>query len=313
MIRARLPDSAAVERVKVLVVGDVMLDRYWHGGVDRVSPEAPVPVVRIERDDCRLGGAGNVALNARSLGADVTLLGLVGKDAAGEEISRLVTSNSIGNEIITDELSETIVKLRVIARRQQIVRVDFESLPSAPGLLSLAKQFSRLCTEHQIIVFSDYGKGTLTAVDHLINEGSKAGALTLVDPKGCDYSRYSGANVVTPNLHELSLVVGRWHDETDLERRAQSLRRSLNVQAILLTRSEQGMTLFSDRGRCDVAANARAVADVTGAGDTALATFAVMLGAGLEMHDAMEWSNRAAGLVVEKFGTSSITVQELTI
>ncbi|MBP8278583.1 MAG: bifunctional heptose 7-phosphate kinase/heptose 1-phosphate adenyltransferase, partial [Propionivibrio sp.] len=229
---------ADLSSVRLLIVGDVMLDRYWFGDVSRISPEAPVPVVKVERCEERPGGAANVARNAAALGARVALLSLVGKDEAGESLARLVAEGGIDASLHVDEGVSTTVKLRVIGRQQQLLRIDFENRPSHEVLRAKLKEFAERLPECDAVVFSDYGKGGLTHIGEMIQLARAAGKVVLVDPKGDDYSAYRGATIITPNRSEMREVVGRWRDEADLERRATELRERLELGALLVTRSE---------------------------------------------------------------------------
>jgi rfaE bifunctional protein kinase chain/domain len=236
--RAPVLDPASLRRVRLLVVGDVMLDRYWFGDVERISPEAPVPVVRIATTEERLGGAANVARNITALGARAGLLSVVGNDEPGRAVAGLLRRSEVADYLHVDETLATTVKLRVIGRRQQIARIDFESAPLAEVLAAHFQQFQKLLDMHDLVVLSDYGKGGLAHIARMIEAARSAGRAVVVDPKGDDYSRYAGATLITPNRAELREVVGRWRDEADLERRAQKLRADLQLQALLLTRSE---------------------------------------------------------------------------
>jgi rfaE bifunctional protein kinase chain/domain len=306
-----LLDRERLSRSRVLVVGDAMLDRYWFGEVERISPEAPVPVVRVQREEDRLGGAANVALNVQALGARATLLTVVGSDDAGRRLAALLDRHGIATLLGKDPALYTIVKLRVIGRSQQLVRVDFESQPDHEVLERLLLDYERELPAHDAVLFSDYGKGGLTHIARMIGMARAHGKPVLVDPKGEDYERYAGATVVTPNRAELAQVIGRWRGEAELEAAAHSLRERLQLQALLLTRSEEGMSLFDDQGRLDVHAQARQVFDVTGAGDTVIATIAACVAAGMAVRDALPLANRAAGIVVGRFGTASVTAEEL--
>ncbi|MGB3288046.1 MAG: D-glycero-beta-D-manno-heptose-7-phosphate kinase [Burkholderiaceae bacterium] len=304
--------AEAVRRVKVLVAGDIMLDRYWFGEVDRISPEAPVPVVRVARREDRLGGAANVARNIVALGAQASLLGVVGGDEAGAKVAALAREAGINSCLVTDDTSPTTLKMRVLGRQQQLLRVDFEEGPGAPCLDRLDALARQLVAQHDMLVLSDYAKGALSRVEVLIAAAREAGVPVLVDPKGHLYQRYLGATVITPNRSEMQEAVGRWKDEDDLERRAQALRTELGLEALLVTRSEQGMTLFTAEGRKHTDAHAHEVFDVSGAGDTVLAALAVTRAAGLPWFDAVSWANRAGGVVVGKLGTSVVTAGELS-
>ena len=301
----------SIIHARILVVGDVMLDRYWFGACDRISPEAPVPVVMVQRQEERPGGAANVAKNVASLSAQAGVITVVGRDDAGTRLASLLAAEGIRTHLQVDDRLATTVKLRVIARQQQLARLDFESTPDGEILAALLGEFERLIGEYDVIVMSDYGKGGLTHVARMIELARAAGKAVLVDPKGDDYSRYAGATLITPNRSELRQVVGRWTSEADLEKRAQELRRDLSLQALLLTRSEEGMTLFTDAGAWSVPAQAREVFDVSGAGDTVIAVMATMIAAGASLREAVEVANRAGGIVVGKLGTASVSYTEL--
>lgn len=295
----------------MLVVGDVMLDRYWFGDVKRISPEAPVPVVRINRREERLGGAANVARNAAALGVETSLLGVVGQDEAGDIVEDLLRQSQINSCLNRDAQISTIIKLRVIGRQQQLLRVDFEEAPSEEALRDKLSQYHVLLPDHDVIILSDYAKGSLVNVRDMITAASALHKTILVDPKGSDFSRYSGASVLTPNRAELSQVIGEWKSEAELTEKAQNLRRSLQVHALLVTRSEEGMTLYTEKLVHHVATMAREVFDVSGAGDTVIATLGAMLASGRNLVEAVEIANRAAGIVVGKLGTATVTHQEL--
>ena len=263
---------AQLANAKVLVVGDVMLDRYWYGAVDRISPEAPVPVVRISREENRLGGCANVAFNAVSVGAQASLLSVVGDDEASHLLQDLIAKSGITPHFGRDDQLKTTVKLRVIGRQQQLLRVDFENTPQNEVLSSQTQQFMQLLPDHPVVLFSDYGKGGLAHITDMIAAARKANKAVLIDPKGSDFSRYAGASCITPNRAELQQVVGAWTSEEELKSKVNHLRKELKIDAVLLTRSEEGMTLFDDQGATHIAAQAREVFDVTGAGDTVIAT-----------------------------------------
>jgi rfaE bifunctional protein kinase chain/domain len=295
----------------VLVVGDVMLDRYWFGDVSRISPEAPVPVVRIERTEERPGGAANVARNCAALGARTGLLSVVGGDEAGDALARLVAGEGVRASLHRDGTLATTVKLRVIGRQQQLLRIDFDTAPSREVLADKLAEFEASLAEYDVLVLSDYGKGGLAHVERMIGLARAQEKLVVVDPKGDDYSRYHGATLVTPNRAELREVVGRWKDEADLTARAQKLRAELGLEALLLTRSEEGMTLYRAAGVQHEPTKAREVYDVSGAGDTVVATLAVLLGAGAPLPEAVRIANHAAGIVVGKLGTAVVRPEEL--
>lgn len=304
----QLPDFRTA---RVLVVGDVMLDRYWFGEVSRISPEAPVPVVHVARTEERPGGAANVARNAAALGAQVGLLSVVGADEAGASLERLVRAEGIRSSLHRDPALATTVKLRVIGRQQQLLRIDFETTPSHEILAGKLAEFEASLGDYDVVVLSDYGKGGLTHIERMIGCARERGTRVLVDPKGDDYARYRGANVLTPNRAELREVVGRWKDEADLAVRAQRLRADLGLDALLVTRSEEGMTLFGPDGTLHEPTKAREVFDVTGAGDTVIATLAAMLATGASLPEAVRVANHAAGIAVGKLGTAVVHPGEL--
>lgn len=301
----------ALDKVRLLVVGDVMLDRYWFGEVARISPEAPVPIVRVEKREARLGGAANVARNAAALGARAGLLGVVGADEAGTEVEQLLAGGGIHSYLKRDEAISTIIKLRVIGRQQQMLRIDFEEPPSDVVLRDKLLQYRALLPDHDVIVLSDYAKGSLVNVSDMIMAARAANKIVMVDPKGDDFTRYTSATVLTPNKGELKRIVGSWNSEEQLTTKAQNLREALLLEALLLTRSEEGMTLYTRDDRFHIPAAAREVFDVSGAGDTVIATMAAMLGAGAGWQEAVQTANRAGGIVVGKLGTATVTRDEL--
>lgn len=305
------PPIPALDQVRLLVVGDVMLDRYWFGEVARISPEAPVPIVRVEKREARLGGAANVARNAAALGAHAGLLGVVGSDEAGTEVEQLLAGGGIHSYLKRDEAISTIIKLRVIGRQQQMLRIDFEEPPSDVVLRDKLLQYRALLPEHDVVVLSDYAKGSLVNVSDMIMAARAANKIVMVDPKGDDFTRYTSATVLTPNKGELKRIVGSWSSEEQLTTKAQNLRESLLLEALLLTRSEEGMTLYTKNDRFHIPAAAREVFDVSGAGDTVIATMAAMLGAGASWQEAVQTANRAGGIVVGKLGTATVTRDEL--
>jgi rfaE bifunctional protein kinase chain/domain len=300
-----------LQRARVLVVGDAMLDRYLFGEVERISPEAPVPVVRVTREEHRLGGAANVALNVKALGPGVTLITVVGDDEPARTLEGLLKTHAVEVILGRDPQLFTCVKLRVIGRAQQLVRVDFEDQPDHEVLADMLSDFARVLPQYDAVLFSDYGKGGLTHIPHMIELARAAGKPVLVDPKGEDYSRYAGATVITPNRSELAQVIGSWRTEAQLEERVQQLRASNRFDGVLVTRSEEGMSLFDSAGHINVPAQAREVFDVTGAGDTVIATLAAMLSCGMSLREAMPIANRAGGIVVGKFGTATVSYEEL--
>ena len=296
---------------RILVVGDVMLDRYWFGDVARISPEAPVPVVKINRQEERLGGAANVARNAAALGANSTLLSVVGADEAGAAVTRLLQADGIHASLHQDATLATIIKLRVIGRQQQLLRIDFETPPSDTVLADKLERFHAMLADYALVILSDYGKGGLTHIEAMIAAANVRGVPVLVDPKGDDFARYRNATLLTPNRSEFRDVAGSWKSDGEFRAKAAALRLELNLKGLLITRSEEGMTLFTAGGVFHQATEAQEVFDVSGAGDTVIATLGVMLAAGLTLEQSVTWANRAAGIVVGKLGTAVVHPQEL--
>ena len=305
-----LPDMSASN---VTVIGDVMLDRFWTGATQRMSPEAPVPVVNVSSQEDRAGGAGNVAVNLAQLGLTVSLVGLCGDDDHARALRRCVEEAGVRWNVMPCA-AETIVKLRVLSRNQQLLRMDFEESLSQHANDLFVGFAAQHLIDADLIVFSDYAKGSLALIESLIARCRSLGKTTLVDPKGHDFDRYRGATVLTPNLTELEAVVGPCQDDATLIAKAETLRSALELEAILVTRSEAGMTLIqAGSAPQHFAASAQEVFDVTGAGDTVIATLAGCLSAGLPMAEAARIANRAAGVVVAKLGTASVTPDELTM
>lgn len=303
-----LPDFG---KTRILIVGDVMLDRYWFGEVSRISPEAPVPIVKIERTEERPGGAANVARNIASLGAVVDLLSVIGDDQAGEQLQKLISEAGVSANLRRDPTISTTVKLRVIGRQQQLLRIDFETTPSREVLADKLLDFGLLLDGCDVVILSDYGKGGLAHIGKMITMARQKGKPVLVDPKGDDYSRYRGATLITPNRAELKQVIGNWSSQAELEVKVQKLRKDLELDALLLTRSEEGMTLFREGSVFNEPASAREVYDVSGAGDTVIAVLAAMLAGGCDLEAAVSVANIAAGIVVGKFGTATVQLAEL--
>ncbi len=306
-----LPTINELSKARVLVVGDVMLDRYWFGNVDRISPEAPVPVVHVQRTEERPGGAANVARNVAALGGSATLLSVVGDDDAGRTLASLLAAENVKTLFHKDPQLPTTVKLRVIGRQQQLIRIDFETPPSHEVLEDKLGEFESLIDAMDVVILSDYGKGGLTHVAKMIETAKRHGKRVLVDPKGDDYSKYRGAALLTPNRGEFREVVGAWRSEKELATKAAMLRAELDLEALLVTRSEEGMSLFLSDSAIHEPTQAREVYDVSGAGDTVIATLGLMLAAGSSMGDAMRIANRAAGVVVGKLGTATVDRREL--
>jgi D-glycero-beta-D-manno-heptose-7-phosphate kinase len=305
------PSKDQLASAQVLIVGDAMLDRYWYGAVERISPEAPVPIVRVTREEERIGAAANVAYNAVSLGAQASFVGVVGDDEPGRKLEALMHASRIAAYLSRDSGLQTTVKLRVIGRAQQLLRLDFENTPDHDVLAAQTETFTRLLPSHHAVLFSDYAKGGLAHVSAMIDLARQAGKPVLIDPKGSDYARYKNATVITPNRAELQQVIGSWSNEEELRTKAQNLRTSLNLDALLFTRSEDGMSLYDADGELHAKAQAREVFDVTGAGDTVIATLASLVAAGLTLRQAMPHANRAGGIVVGKFGTATVSYREL--
>jgi rfaE bifunctional protein kinase chain/domain len=300
------------KNAKVLVVGDVMLDRYWFGEVTRISPEAPVPVLKVDRVDERPGGAANVARNIATLGASCTLLSVVGDDEAGLCLEKLLVQHGNVQALLhRDPTISTTIKLRAVARQQQLLRIDFETQPSHEVLNAKLADFRTKLADADVVVLSDYGKGGLTHIAEMIRLARAAGKPVLVDPKGDDYARYRGATVLTPNRSEFKEVAGGWKNEAELSSKAERLRTELQLDALLVTRSEEGMSLYRANEVLHEPTQTREVFDVSGAGDTVIATLAVMLACGEPWANAVRIANRAAGIVVGKLGTAMVTRDEI--
>lgn len=296
----------------ILVFGDVMLDRYWQGPTSRISPEAPVPVVNIKEREDRAGGAANVALGIATLGAKVKLMGVIGEDENGQIMQSLLNNAGIENHLFTHPSRPTITKLRILSRSQQLIRLDFEESFVGTDLTTLQQNFEQQLSQAKVVVLSDYGKGTLNNPQHLIQAAKAQNIPVLIDPKGTDFERYRGATLITPNLSEFEAVVGACHSDEELINKAQQLIEQFDLQALLITRSEKGMTLVQrNHEPFHQATRAREVFDVTGAGDTVISVLAASLAAGVELPQAMVLANTAAGVVVGKLGTATVTTEEL--
>ncbi|HEX3099081.1 MAG TPA: D-glycero-beta-D-manno-heptose-7-phosphate kinase [Usitatibacter sp.] len=303
-----LPDFS---RARILVAGDVMLDRYWFGDVSRISPEAPVPVVHVKRTEERPGGAANVARNVTALGGGARLLAVTGADEAASSLEKLLAAEKVESSLHRDPQLSTTVKLRVIGQQQQLLRIDFERPPSHEALAAKLDEYERLVDRADAVVLSDYGKGGLEHVQAMIAAARRHGKPVLVDPKGWDYERYRGATLLTPNRAEFREVAGRWTDDADFARRAQKLRADLELEALIVTRSEEGMSLFTAAESRHEPTRAREVFDVSGAGDTVIGVLALMVAAGSGLAAAMRVANHAAGIVVGKLGTAVVHRDEL--
>ena len=300
-----------LSKAKILVVGDVMLDRYWFGQVNRISPEAPVPIAKISHREDRAGGAANVARNISSLGGQATLLSVIGQDEAGDALESLLKENDVNTQLYRDSNISTTVKLRVLSRQQQLLRIDFEEIPTDEILTNKLEIYSKLVSEHDLVILSDYGKGCLRYAEKMIVAARALGKPVLVDPKGSDYSHYKGATLLTPNRMEFQAVAGSWSDEAALTQKAQALRQELQLDALLVTRSEEGMSLYQKDEVLHQPTVARQVFDVSGAGDTVIGTLGLMLAAGYDYEEAISIANRAAGIVVGKLGTAVVSQEEL--
>ena len=300
-----------LSKAKILVVGDVMLDRYWFGQVNRISPEAPVPIAKISHREDRAGGAANVARNISSLGGQATLLSVIGQDEAGAALESLLKENGVNTQLYRDSNISTTVKLRVLSRQQQLLRIDFEEIPTDEILTNKLEIYSKLVSEHDLVILSDYGKGCLRYAEKMIVAARALGKPVLVDPKGSDYSHYKGATLLTPNRMEFQAVAGSWSDEAALTQKAQALRQELQLDALLVTRSEEGMSLYQKDEVLHQPTVARQVFDVSGAGDTVIGTLGLMLAAGYDYEEAISIANRAAGIVVGKLGTAVVSQEEL--
>ena len=305
-------DIPAFNQASVLVVGDIMLDRYWYGPTQRISPEAPVPVVKINQDEDRPGGAANVALNIASMGGKVTLTGITGDDEAASTLEKHLNAMDVACKFDRNSDIPTITKLRVMSRNQQLIRLDFEESMSHVDKSNLVTNVEALVAQHDVMLLSDYAKGTLSDVQQLIKIANKFNVPVLVDPKGTDFSRYQGASIITPNLSEFEAVVGECKNEAEIVAKGSDLLKELDLQAMLVTRSEQGMTLLRrDHEEFHLPTQAKEVYDVTGAGDTVIATLALAVAAQSDYPQASALANIAAGIVVGKLGTSTVSEAEL--
>jgi D-beta-D-heptose 7-phosphate kinase/D-beta-D-heptose 1-phosphate adenosyltransferase len=301
-------------KASVLVAGDVMLDKYWFGPTERISPEAPVPVVHVQASEERAGGGANVAVNLASLGVATRLVAVTGNDEAGDRLVELLDPLGVECRLTRLDGLATVTKLRVLSRNQQLIRLDFETDATRIPAAVLQPSFDAALDGAGAVVISDYGKGSLTPIEPLIRSCRGAGVPVLVDPKGRDFDRYRGATVITPNMAEFEAVVGRCADDSELAEKGHALRRRLNVAWLLVTRSSRGMTLLGPgEGVHHLVAEVREVFDVTGAGDTVIAVAAAGLAAGLSMESAAALSNLAAGLVVRKLGVASVSPSELRL
>ncbi|MBT4835966.1 MAG: bifunctional D-glycero-beta-D-manno-heptose-7-phosphate kinase/D-glycero-beta-D-manno-heptose 1-phosphate adenylyltransferase HldE [Methylococcales bacterium] len=300
------------ENASVLVVGDVMLDRYWYGATSRVSPEAPVPVVSIGKSEERAGGAANVALNISTLGAKSSLLCITGNDAESVALEGLMDKAGVQCHFQKLDGAPTITKLRVMSRHQQLIRLDFEDGFNEVDEALIYQVYEEQIQNHDVIILSDYGKGTIKSIETLIASAKAVGKKTLIDPKGTDFSKYRGATLITPNLLEFETVVGKCHSVQEIEEKGQALIHEIELDALLVTRGECGMTLLQkDQPPHHMPTHAKEVFDVTGAGDTVISVLGAGLSAGLPLPNAVALSNLAAGIVVAKVGTATVSMSEL--
>jgi rfaE bifunctional protein kinase chain/domain len=299
-------------QIKTLVVGDVMLDRYWFGTVDRISPEAPVPVLAVHSEEVRAGGAANVAHNLLALGAQTSLLSVVGDDEAGRQIKQIIDGYGATSNLKIDPQFKTIVKLRMVAQNQQLLRADFDEQPSEEVLAQCLEDYAAALAMADVVILSDYGKGGLKHVATMIEMARSKSTPVIIDPKGDDYSRYIGATLLTPNMKEFEAVVGTAEDEADFVQKAEKLREDLNLDYLLVTRSEKGMSLFAKDGtQTDSPARAIEVYDVSGAGDTVISLMALAIASEFSDQQRLELANTVAGIVVGKLGTAVATIEEV--
>lgn len=298
--------------IRTLVVGDVMLDRYWLGSVNRISPEAPVPIVLVNSTELRVGGAANVAANIRGLGASCNLVSIVGNDDGGRQVLDILERQGVECHIKIDKNCRTTEKLRILGRNQQLLRADFEELPSNTTINSCVTHYEKLISKTDVVILSDYGKGSIREPKKMIQVALKNNIPVVVDPKGSDFSKYAGATLITPNEIELKSVIGIWTSEHDLENRVKELMDKIEVRGLLLTRGEKGMTYFSREGSSiHQEAISIEVYDVSGAGDTVVASIAIGIVSGLTWEEMLFLANVAAGIVIKKLGTSVVTMSEV--
>ncbi|MCT8764862.1 bifunctional D-glycero-beta-D-manno-heptose-7-phosphate kinase/D-glycero-beta-D-manno-heptose 1-phosphate adenylyltransferase HldE [Glaesserella parasuis] len=304
--------SPQFNNAKVLVLGDVMLDRYWFGSTNRISPEAPVPVVKVQENEDRAGGAANVAMNIASLNVPVTLHGLVGNDDAGRALDKLLSEHRIQNQCVAVDSHPTITKLRILSRHQQLLRLDFEEGFHNLDCQALLAKLAAEITAYGALILSDYGKGTLDTVQKMIQIARQANVPVLIDPKGTDFERYRGATLLTPNMSEFEAVAGHCRDEDEIVTKGLKMIADFDLSALLITRSEKGMTLLRpNQDPFHLPTQAKEVYDVTGAGDTVISVLATAIADGRPLEEACYLANAAAGIVVGKLGTSTVSPSEL--
>lgn len=308
-MRFEIPDFSSV---RILVVGDVMLDRYWHGNTSRISPEAPVPILHVRDLQDRAGGAGNVALNLADLGCKVSLLGIIGQDSAGKKLDDILRQAHVNCHLLPYSEVPTIAKIRVLGKNQQLLRLDFEEAIENVDTKELFNVYEAELAQADLVILSDYGKGVLRNVQEFIQAARKRGIPVLIDPKSDDFSIYRQATLITPNLKEFEAVVGKCHDEVELEQKGMKLLKECQLAGLLVTRGEQGMTLLQENAEpLHLAARAREVYDVTGAGDTVISVLGAAIATGQALPEAAAMSNLAAGIVVQKLGAATVSVPEL--
>ncbi len=301
-----------IANTRVLVVGDAMLDRYWYGAVDRISPEAPVPVITVGRCEELPGGAANVARNVRALGARCSLFAASGDDNEADALQRILSEEEVQCVLQRDKLLNTTIKLRVISQNQQLIRIDFDMPVSKDCRVRLLDSYLKHLPEFQVVIVSDYGKGGLGYIQEMIDAARNADIPVVVDPKGEDYSGYRGADLITPNRKEFEQAAGRFRTNAELEERAKAMIESLELGAALITRGEDGMSLVKRNGEVlHYPARAKEIFDVTGAGDTVIAAVGCAFAVGGEAEDALHMANVAAGIVVGKVGAASATPAEI--
>jgi len=304
-------DREGLARTRILVAGDAMLDRYWFGSVDRISPEAPVPILRIEDIEERAGGAANVAMNVAALGAGCTLVGVIGDDGAARSLRGVLEQAAVSVRFTVDPGARTVTKLRMVAQHQQLIRADFDASPGDAALAESLAGYRTALDGIDVVILSDYGKGGLIHVGAMIEAANSRSIPVLVDPKGTDFERYANASIITPNLRELEAVVGPVRDDEDLRNKALELIRALNIHGLLITRGGRGMVLVEkEKQWFDYPPSAKEVYDVSGAGDTVIAAFGVAYALGLADEDAVRLANAAAGVVVGKLGTATVSFEE---
>lgn len=305
-------DRERIRRARVLVAGDAMLDRYWFGSVERISPEAPVPIIRIQEIEERAGGAANVAMNVASIGAQCTLVSVVGDDDAGDSLQRLLGGSTVEPRLAVDEAGRTVTKLRMVAQNQQLIRADFDGRPGEDALAQYMGLYESALEAADVVIMSDYGKGGLRRIEKMIAAANARAKPVLVDPKGADFTRYANATFITPNLREFEAVAGPVSDDEDLKNKAIDVIRELNIHGLLITRGEKGMILVEKAEQWfDYPPSAKEVYDVSGAGDTVIAAFAVGHALAFPYEAAVKLANAAAGVVVGKFGTATVSLDEV--